>query len=1142
MISKKITPKVKHFFSFSNAFIVALSISLLFGCQLNNHQKSDVGETLVSSTCSLKGPVELAIDVETPNSGLGQNVAVTVTIHSAVDLQDAKLILSSEGGINLDSETNIPAITADNPYVFTANAGLNALGDNTIKASVTGNATNQGSIVGMKLNKYGFVESNRSFFSYGSSESVKRIRLKYMKENNEISNKEFKGQIDELKSVRLIPTVKKKGTNTKSSNINISGTIRWQDGAGNFHSLPSAEVEIYDGDLIFDDLLASVTTNSMGQYSANVDEQLFDDLDIFVRVYARNTTNGFYVVPGETSGSPMSFSDAYFGEFSAGEVTVDTDISFDILNTNDAGQAFSLHHGLVMCTDYINTLTNSYLSILAIEFPGIRTTGAGTLAGAFYNGGVGLIHMPDANDYDWDVLHHEYGHHVMNVFNFEENPGGPHSIGQHLSDDLGKNDGVKLAWAEGYPTYFGLSLQQEMSASTLNIAFVGDLNYTDTRFTPNLDYNIEENILLVSEGEDDEVAVQKILWDIYDSNSDGVDGLSLGHSAVWNIISPSGAVTLSDAWGAFINGKSAEETQDYAKIFTNFKVSPEPTAPDDEKEVKGTDAPVTFTWDANGGGGTCCPNDEFTVAFYNEDFSTKIFESAKLTTNTYTPSTNDWETIINPVNAPIINWIVKGSSTTAPVTGIYSSTARKIKLERSVDIAFIIDDTGSMEEEIGGVRNGLQTIISNFNPEDGTIFQLTTFKDNFTVRSSTDDLSVIQGQVASLFAVGGDECPEASIEAAIAAIEGVRNGGTIFIATDAAPHPGIDINPLIAKATSRNITISIILSGDCTEVLAFAPQGNLMGMEESIPISYNEQNEVLNAASLLAINDLTAIEAFSTIASETGGIFLFVPQVNDGTFIGEQFFENSVVNIINGTLTLAIIATQPPSGPAGGTLAVQIIGSNTNFDNTTTLAFGGSGVNILNTNVLSPTVIQAVINIDTGASLGLRDVSAITGVETATGLGVFQITNGSVLPTVIGVSPPSATQGTSIDLTIFGSNTNFTNVSEVFLGSGITVTAINAVDANTLIATIDISDDASVGFRDVSVLSTGELASESVIGPFFITTATCNNNVQDGNEEGIDCGGDCPFSCELIASCSNGIQMVMKQTSTVEAIVLLVVN
>jgi len=607
---------------------------------------------------------------------LGQNVTVTITVSSTIDLQDATLVLSSEG--------------------------------NAIKASFTGNVTDQGSTAGVKLNKYGFVESNRSFFSYGSIESAKRVRLKYMKENDEISNKAFKNQMEELRSIKVMPTVKKKGANAKSATINISGTIRWQDGTGTFHVLPSAEVRIYDQDpLNPDDLLATVTTNSSGYYSDDVDEQFFDDLDIYIRVYARNATNGFYIVPGETSGDPMSFSDTYYVEISGGEVTSDTEISYDIPNTTDCGMAFSLHHALVMSTEYVNTISGSYLlPIIPVEFPGMRTVGA------FYCHplvsdclGNTFMHIPLLNAYDWDVIHHEYGHYVMDRFNFESNPGGQHIVGQHLSDVHDKSRGVRLAWGEGYPTYFGLSLQREMNAMALNILPIGDLNYDDTR--AGLSYSIESNLDNVpfsyeSLGEDDELAVQKILWDIYDSNSDNRDDLSLGHVMVWNIISsykpdpsrdPPGIITLSEAWEAFTINKSAEEIQPYAKIFADFGVSPEPITPVNNHNAI---SPITFTWDANGDAGDCCPNNLFTVAFYDSSWdliheSPPIIYTSKPFTPEYTPSPTDWAIITHPDNAPIVHWVVEGSNPTdfsgdpgsfLP-TGPYLSPARTLRVSSS---------------------------------------------------------------------------------------------------------------------------------------------------------------------------------------------------------------------------------------------------------------------------------------------------------------------------------------------------------------------------------------------------------------------------------------------------------------------------
>ncbi|MEL6863230.1 MAG: hypothetical protein AAFP19_02375 [Bacteroidota bacterium] len=69
-------------------------------------------------------------------------------------------------------------------------------------------------------------------------------------------------------------------------------------------------------------------------------------------------------------------------------------------------------------------------------------------------------------------------------------------------------------------------------------------------------------------------------------------------------------------------------------------------------------------------------------------------------------------------------------------------------VNRPVDVAFIIDDTGSMGEEIAGVRNALLRILNGYNSSScETVFQLVTFKDNVSIRQPTTDLNIIRNQV-----------------------------------------------------------------------------------------------------------------------------------------------------------------------------------------------------------------------------------------------------------------------------------------------------------------------------------------------------------------------------------------------------------
>ena len=117
-----------------------------------------------------------------------------------------------------------------------------------------------------------------------------------------------------------------------------------------------------------------------------------------------------------------------------------------------------------------------------------------------------------------------------------------------------------------------------------------------------------------------------------------------------------------------------------------------------------------------------------------------VFESKDLgDVDTYTPTAADWKKIFD--GHATVKWIVEGKNTKAPVTpggkiGWYWSEARTLG---GIKIAFIIDDTGSMTEEIGGVRTALAAYIDKIKAtvpagEDPPTIALTTFKDDVTRR------------------------------------------------------------------------------------------------------------------------------------------------------------------------------------------------------------------------------------------------------------------------------------------------------------------------------------------------------------------------------------------------------------------------
>ncbi|MFL5734148.1 MAG: alpha/beta fold hydrolase, partial [Chloroflexia bacterium] len=86
-----------------------------------------------------------------------------------------------------------------------------------------------------------------------------------------------------------------------------------------------------------------------------------------------------------------------------------------------------------------------------------------------------------------------------------------------------------------------------------------------------------------------------------------------------------------------------------------------------------------------------------------------------------------------------------------------------------MDVAFVIDDTGSMGGALDNVVADIPDILDSIESASGGQYRLSlvTFKDNITVRVNFADTnrSAFESEVRTLFASGGSDTPEASDEA-----------------------------------------------------------------------------------------------------------------------------------------------------------------------------------------------------------------------------------------------------------------------------------------------------------------------------------------------------------------------------------------
>jgi hypothetical protein len=440
----------------------------------------------------------------------------------------------------------------------------------------------------------------------------------------------------------------------------VDGTVSWTDAAGLTHPVRRASVQIIDKNVGGEELITTIATDDAGTFSAAINGVDADGgpRDVFVRVLAEGP--GFRFIRDVVSSRTQFIESPVTNNVAVGSTVT---IPFVANNVDDNNTVFSLHNAMVIASEYTATVQSPLLGTVDIVFPA---------TGTFYS--AGRVNMLKLDRWDWDVMLHEYGHFVAAKLGIQRNPGGNHRGSNNLSDIPGPNKdiGVRLAWGEGWPTYFAVSLLVEMDAASLGIANIGDVKYQDTE-DARVVHDLEVGGVL---GEDNEVTVMSALWDLYDATDDDSDSISLGDQEVWSTLDAANPHTLSDAYEAFApnGGVNRDEVN---CVFSQMNVAPRIDGPPVVEVGAGAAAP-TFTW-RSGNGGINGRNDLFVLEIRDADGAELLHSSGLLDTTSYTVSQPAWSNAIGGDGA--IDVSVIGVEANTPTTGPYRSCAREVARE-----------------------------------------------------------------------------------------------------------------------------------------------------------------------------------------------------------------------------------------------------------------------------------------------------------------------------------------------------------------------------------------------------------------------------------------------------------------------------
>lgn len=452
---------------------------------------------------------------------------------------------------------------------------------------------------------------------------------------------------------------------TTNSNLIINGTIRIEDITGDFQYLNNIYVEIIGKNNITNEKIVKQTyTDFIGDYRIEFTQSELDEIsvnDIDINIYSK----GGNINVVNSSNTTYCWNGNVLCDFSYLVWDCDIDIvssDFD-LDEMDLFDSFKVHQAAEFGAYYVELLDGNRLDEINIKYPSSDISK--------FDGQK--IHIDKDDVDDWDVILHEYGHYIQKKFDFLSNISGEHNFGICLATKYGKQIGAKLAWQEGWPTYFSISSQLHLNAASYNLPNVGDDVYTDVITGDTNDINISIETPLDNKceyGEFSESVVAAFLLDIADDYNIGEDDrIEMGYSYVWNVIKNNKCLTLDEFNDILMDDLNALEQSKIGKVMSNLTISPSLDVPSDGTTIVVNNP--TFSWIANGGK-LNYENDRFNLVFYNNQYQ-KLWESSPVTDNEITLTANQWHNVLELNNNSNMFWAVKAYQTDEFISGYYLS-------------------------------------------------------------------------------------------------------------------------------------------------------------------------------------------------------------------------------------------------------------------------------------------------------------------------------------------------------------------------------------------------------------------------------------------------------------------------------------
>ena len=150
-----------------------------------------------------------------------------------------------------------------------------------------------------------------------------------------------------------------------------------------------------------------------------------------------------------------------------------------------------------------------------------------------------------------------------------------------------------------------------------------------------------------------------------------------------------------------------------------------------------------------------------------------------------------------------------------------NAKAVKALMGVTTTLGMVVDTTGSMGDVIGSVKTRINGIVNGVvgTPDEPDQYLLEPFNDPFFGPPTvTGDAPVYLGQINTLSASGGGDCPELAMSGLLEAVNNVDPKSTLWLFTDASALDSQLYPQIVATALQKQVTIKYGLFGSCSPI------------------------------------------------------------------------------------------------------------------------------------------------------------------------------------------------------------------------------------------------------------------------------------------------------------------------------------